>query len=178
MPSPSFLLSLQGTRSFFPSHSPATPLPDFSRLVSIPSSSPQILLRLDPSHALSTREEERDLSAFDCYSLYRHSDLTFEWRLCKIMQKEPLLVDNTPLLGQWYYWIEFLHHRKLGQKIWLKRRREDILMSARYAKEQVRNYEQETLRFIRDTYLDREEKPKARNLTSIKKDLYQQNYFQ
>ncbi len=33
------------------------------------------------------------------------------------------------------YWIEFLHHRKMGQKIWLKRRREEILMSARYARE-------------------------------------------
>lgn len=51
-----------------------------------------------------------------------------------------------------YYWIEFLHHRKAGQKLWLKRKREEILMSARYAREQQRNYEQETLKFIKSTY--------------------------
>lgn len=38
-------------------------------------------------------EEERDLAAFDCYSLYRHCDKSYEWRLCKIMQKE-LIVPN------------------------------------------------------------------------------------
>lgn len=45
-----------------------------------------------------------------------------------------------------------MHHRKLGQKLWFKRRREELLMSARYTREQQRNYEQETLKFIRDTY--------------------------
>lgn len=54
----------------------------------------------------------------------------------------------------YHYWIEFLHHRKTGQKLWLKRRREDILMSARYAREQQRNYEQESLRFVREIYRD------------------------
>ena len=75
------------------------------------------------------------------------------------MHKEPMLDSEVGVAGimtqakpvnaesfkkntsKFYYWIEFLHHRKTGQKIWLKRRREEILISARYAKEQVRNYE-------------------------------------
>ena len=77
------------------------------------------------------------------------------------MQKEPIIdpmMNHQPDLMQlrqpkkYYYWIEFLHHRKLGQKLWLKRRREELLMSARYAREQQRNYDQESLRFVRDTY--------------------------
>jgi hypothetical protein len=109
------------------------------------------------------KEEERDLAGFDCYSLYQHADQTSEWRLCKIMQREPIInqADNPLEILQkgfldvprpqsdhpsmnFYYWIEFLHHRKNGQKLWLRRRREEILMSARYSREQVRNYEQET----------------------------------
>lgn len=81
---------------------------------------------------MSSKEEERDLAAFDCYSLYKHCDFSYEWRLCKIMQKEPVVeksgvnalngggasdldVLNKNLGSQkFYYWIEFLHHRKTG----------------------------------------------------------------
>ena len=95
---------------------------------------------------MQAKEEERDLAAFDCYSMYKHSDLSYEWRLCKIMLKEPIInaiaYNPNELLskpreqeGGFYFWIEFLHHRKVGQKLWLKRKREDILMSARYARE-------------------------------------------
>ena len=77
------------------------------------------------------------------------------------MQREPIITQeaatfSNPLAGGttrgYHYWIEFLHQRKLGQKIWLKRRREEILMSARYSREQVRNYEQETMRYVREVY--------------------------
>ena len=43
---------------------------------------------------VNRREEERDLAAFDCYSLYKHSDMSYEWRLCKIMYKEPIVNIN------------------------------------------------------------------------------------
>lgn len=126
-------------------------------------------MRLDfPRHQgeenmLETIEEERDLAGFDCFSLYRHSDLSYEWRLCKIMQREPIIQHqatslyiknplNQPVRANYHYWIEFLHHRKLGQKLWLKRRREEILFSARYSREQIRNYEQETMKYVRDIY--------------------------
>ena len=72
---------------------------------------------------LSSKEEERDLAAFDCYSLYKHCDGSYEWRLCKIMHKEPIVspqelaktseeIDSQS--QKFYYWIEFLHHRKTG----------------------------------------------------------------
>lgn len=66
------------------------------------------------------------------------------------MFKEPILglegMANIGLLknggkAQYYYWIEFLHHRKMGQKIWLKRKREEVLLSVRYSREQQRSYE-------------------------------------
>ena len=40
---------------------------------------------------MNSKEEERDLAGFDCYSLYKHNDNSYEWRLCKIMQKEPIV---------------------------------------------------------------------------------------
>jgi hypothetical protein len=43
-------------------------------------------------------EEERDLAGFDCFSLYRHSDLSYEWRLCKIMQREPIIQHQSTAL--------------------------------------------------------------------------------
>lgn len=39
---------------------------------------------------LDLTEEERDLAAYDCYSLYKHSDQSYEWRLCKIVRKEQI----------------------------------------------------------------------------------------
>jgi hypothetical protein len=58
----------------------------------------EILMRLElPKHQtddIDVREEERDLAAFDCFSLYKHSDQSFEWRLCKIMQREPIVVQE------------------------------------------------------------------------------------
>ena len=126
---------------------------------------------------LSSKEEERDLAAFDCYSLYKHCDGSYEWRLCKIMHKEPVVgqeQDSDPLSQKFNYWIEFLHHRKTGQKLWLKRRREEILMSARYAREQQRNYEQETLKFIRETYSELQGKGKQAVLRSVAKNLNDQ----
>lgn len=108
----------------------------------------------------SASEEARDLSGFDCYSLYKHCDQSYEWRLCKIMQKEPIVtpfdMPQHMLIDQrketeYNYWIEFLHHRQSGdfsQKLWFKRRRDEVLFSARYAREQQRNYEQESLKFV------------------------------
>ncbi len=62
------------------------------------SSDREIILRLDvPKHQgkdESLKEEERDLGGFDCYSLYRHSDLSYEWRLCKVMQREPIIEER------------------------------------------------------------------------------------
>jgi hypothetical protein len=54
-------------------------------------------MRLDfPKHqgeeeVLAGKEEQRDLAGFDCFSLYRHCDLSYEWRLCKIMKREPIV---------------------------------------------------------------------------------------
>ena len=45
------------------------------------------------------KEEERDLAAFDCYTLYKHCDLSYEWRLCKIMQKEPIIGQGLGIVG-------------------------------------------------------------------------------
>ena len=40
-----------------------------------------------------------------------------------------------PEYQRFYYWIEFLHLKLMGQQILLKRKREEVLVSARYARE-------------------------------------------
>ncbi len=93
---------IKGTRTFFVKDGSQkwSSVRDHDRLIQFSQQSDEsseILMRLDfPKHQgeediLAGKEEERDLAGFDCYSLYRHCDLTYEWRLCKIMQREPII---------------------------------------------------------------------------------------
>ena len=48
----------------------------------------------EPSEVATGGEEEFDerekhaREGFDCYSLYKHADNSYEWRLCRIVEKE------------------------------------------------------------------------------------------
>lgn len=52
---------------------------------------------------------------------------------------------------QFYYFLEFHHLRESGREMWVKRRREDVIFSSRYARDQ-KTFEQSCFKFIIDTY--------------------------
>lgn len=117
---------------------------------------------------------------YDCYSIYKHGDNSYEWRLCKIISKTPretaLTVANTFLddgsvsaLGSvkttntaaykaskasgdaFYYYLEFEHLKEYGREMWVKRRREDVIFSKRYAA-QLTNFDDAVESFIKKRY--------------------------
>jgi hypothetical protein len=56
---------------------------EFDRIIKFHGEGSEMVMKL--SRSMGASEEARDLAGFDCYSLYRHCDLSYEWRLCKIM---------------------------------------------------------------------------------------------
>lgn len=75
---------------------------EFDRLITLAGDgTSEIIIKLESGKHKNLdegREEQRDLAGFDCYSLYKHADLTSEWRLCKIMQREPIIsVTQNPV---------------------------------------------------------------------------------
>ena len=116
---------------------------------------------------------------YNCFSLYKHSDNSYEWRLCKVVGKELrpefktqaalesfLKQDanqsiNKEVLGQgrvamdesdeFLYFLEFLHLKDYGREMWCKRRREDVVFSAGFSRED-KNFEKNCFKFILDSY--------------------------
>ena len=52
---------------------------------------------------------------------------------------------------QFYYFLEFEHLKESGREMWVKRRREDVIFSSRYARDQP-SFEKSCYKFIMDTY--------------------------
>lgn len=143
-----------------------TKVEEYDRLVKFTADdeSSQLVLKFEQTIYQMGRPIELSLETpegYDCFSLYKHTDFSYEWRLCKIVHKEKKgrnnnlsskKVKENDSQGDFYYWIEFLHLKHIGSSMWLKRNREEILMSARYSREQQRNFEASTLQFIVDTY--------------------------
>ena len=131
------------------------------------------------------------LEGYDCFSLYKHSDDSYEWRLCKIVGKvlrpeykqmamqafqdlakksgvsanEDADQDANARQGgqfgasktsaqdsdQYYYFLEFQHLKEYGREMWVKRRREDVIFSSRYARDQ-QTFEEGCHKFITQAY--------------------------
>lgn len=120
----------------------------------------QILLKLDSSREariIREIEERDDASVFDCLSLYKHPDQSYEWRKCRIVRRElkPSYdqVKNSTFDSQCFiYWIEFLHLVGKGSQMWFKRNSEEILYGGHYTREIQRSFKQEARAYIRETY--------------------------
>lgn len=132
------------------------------------------------------------LEGYDCFSIYKHADNSYEWRLCKIVGKElkpefkqqsavesflelgskyrkdvdqdseQIASSKQQLFGnnyrmsvhesdQYFYYLEFQHLKLYGREMWCKRRREDIIFSARYSRDS-QSFEANCYKFIMDTY--------------------------
>mmetsp|Transcript_5079 Transcript_5079/g.7702 ORF Transcript_5079/g.7702 Transcript_5079/m.7702 type:complete len:88 (+) Transcript_5079:7605-7868(+) len=52
---------------------------------------------------------------------------------------------------QFFYYLEFYHLREEGKSMWVKRRREDVVLSNRFARSQ-QSFEGSCYNFIMDTY--------------------------
>ena len=135
---------------------------------------------------------------YDCFSIYKHADNSYEWRLCKIVGKElkpefklqgaiESFVDfgkkkvadkkffndgddsdqfeqkKGEMFGEnyrtsvhesdkYFYFLEFQHLKLYGREMWCKRRREDIIFSARYSRD-IQSFEKNCYKFIMDTYV-------------------------
>jgi hypothetical protein len=50
-----------------------------------------------------------------------------------------------------FYYLEFLHLKEYGKEMWCKRKREDIIFSGRYSRDQ-QSFEKNCFKFIMDTY--------------------------
>ena len=107
---------------------------------------------------------------YDCFSIYKHTDNSYEWRPCKIVKTEKkheklelyqmadafggnnyLTIDDS---DEFFYHIEFLHNREEYGKfaeMRVKRRREDVLFSGRYARDQP-TFKKKCEKFIKETY--------------------------
>jgi len=121
------------------------------------------------------------LEGYDCYSIYKHQDNSYEWRLCKIIKTEmkpefkhmamvqafadgsnqkQYDITNTAAPAtnkavrdqdKYFYFLEFEHLKEYGEEMWVKRRREDIIFSSRYSRDQP-NFEKLCFKFILDSY--------------------------
>jgi hypothetical protein len=85
---------------------------------------------------------EWNKEAYDCLSLYKHADKSYEWRACRVMRRE-LLLNYKEQLNQdsgesdamsFSYWIEFWHARDEGSHMWFKRNYSEILLSTDYTR--------------------------------------------
>ena len=111
-----------------------------------------LLLKLDSSREARINQEIllRDHhSMFDCLSLYKHPDQSYEWRKCRIVRRELKMsfdqVKNSTFDSQCFiYWIEFLHLCGKGSQMWFKRNSEEILFGGVYTREIQRSFKQET----------------------------------
>ena len=118
------------------------------------------------------------LEGYDCFSIYKHSDNSYEWRFCKIVGKvlmpefrqqnaavKALAQDKqfseVEDFGQsqdsaddslkYLYFLEFAHLKSYGREMWCKRRREDILFSSQYSRED-QNFSKSCFKFILQNY--------------------------
>lgn len=98
-----------------------------------------------------------DDSSFECRSIYKHADMSYEWRKCRIIRREPKdrfgNMENSPIEQEAFvYWIEFFHLRHYGSSMWCKRQAKQILFSASYQRNFQRSFHQNILKFISRTY--------------------------
>ena len=99
------------------------------------------------------------LQGYDCFGLYHHLDGSREWRSAKIVRKEALhdkhrsLVDHAST--RFKYLLEFEHLRDYGQQLWASRNREDVLFSARWARDEA-NFASDCRSFVLDLYSESE----------------------
>lgn len=121
---------------------------------------------------------------YNCYSLYKHQDDSYEWKLCKLIKQElrpefrgtQLAKDAFMDIGKasmknykgegqgstntiqdqdkYYYHLEFEHLKEYGKEMWVKRRREDLIFSSQYARDQI-NFDKQCRKFILDSYKSR-----------------------
>lgn len=109
--------------------------------------------------------EHKEYLGYDCYSIYSHSDGSKEWRLCKIVRTELKKEFNIRKFSHdfndevvfdyssYAYFVEFLHLRKQGKKdAQFQRNIKEVIMSARYLREQQVNFEQQNIAYIRKMY--------------------------
>jgi len=147
------MLELNGTREFVVKVQQWEKADEFDRLAKYCLEQNEVIVKMERVRALGGFSEDKEQGGgYDCYSLYRHSDLSYEWRLCKIVNREQKRDESGKEDMQFYYWIEFLHLRELGCEILFKRERTEVLMGARFAREQKRNFEQTTKKFINKLY--------------------------
>ena len=52
---------------------------------------------------------------------------------------------------QYHYFLEFQHLKEYGREMWVKRRREDVIFSSRYARDQA-TFEKSCHKFILEAY--------------------------
>ena len=119
------------------------------------------------------------VEGYDCFSIYKHSDNSYEWRFCKIVGKvlkpefrnqkaavkaftkgkefSDVTEDFSGAQGsaddsdKYLYFLEFAHLKSYGREMWCKRRREDILFSSQYSRED-QNFEKSCFKFILQNY--------------------------
>ena len=96
---------------------------------------------------LESTQEKLSSGAYDCLGIYKHSDMSYEWRPCRIMRRE--LKANLEKSNE-CYWIEFLHCRDQG--MWFKRNYKDVLLSVDYTRYQLGNFKKECLDFCKKLY--------------------------
>ena len=88
-----------------------------------------ILFKLDSQREKQMLQQinmRDDESAFDCLSIYRHADMSYEWRKCRIVRREVKdslkVIENSQIdVEAFFYWIEFYHLRGQGSTMWCKR---------------------------------------------------------
>jgi hypothetical protein len=54
---------------------------------------------------------------------------------------------------QFFYYLEFHHLRDYGREMWVKRRREDVIFSSKYSRDQP-SFETSCYKFIMELYRD------------------------
>lgn len=127
------------------------------------------------SRLLKSLLEKEKPAAFDCLAIYKHADQSFDWLPCKIvsrrLRKELADLQDISLGSQCFdYQVAFLH-LALKQDAYtmsrnvFPRNAEEILFSDCYSREIQRNFKQECLDFIRETY---RQGPRPSILDSIK----------
>lgn len=117
---------------------------DFERIENFKTANGVYWLKLE---SISFKKTPLDQDDYDCLSLYRHGDMTHEWRPCRVMKQE-LLPKFKPNVTQgtrtrevvdfqsYSYWVEFWHCRDQGSQMWFKRNFAEILFSADYTRNQ------------------------------------------
>lgn len=136
---------------------------DFDRLADVlPFNKHQMILKLGQD-----RRNELEQHAYDCYSLYRHSDETYDWRPCRIVRRDlKETVEQKDLfvkqitqevnLYNYVYWIEFEHFKEDGHHMWSMREAKDILFGCEYTRNNQPRFELEATSYLNKMYAPQE----------------------